>query len=100
MRNGDAIAEAGRAEFFAGDQAFENVLAVQVGQLARHQVGYLFEYTFLTASRHVHQGTAGGQDIFESDHRREAISAGRSALLAVDLLFLVLDELTVEFVGQ
>jgi hypothetical protein len=51
-----------------GDEAFEDVLGIQVGQIACNQIGDLFEHTFFAAARHVHQGTAGGQDIFKSDH--------------------------------
>ena len=64
MGDRDAVAEAGGTELFAGDQALEYILAIELGHFASNQVGYLFEYTFLAASRHVHQGTAGGQDIF------------------------------------
>ncbi|MNR11720.1 hypothetical protein D3C85_1280340 [compost metagenome] len=68
MRNGNAVAEAGRAQFFPGDQGFVHVLGVQLGHLFADQIGDLFERTLFTAARHVHKGTAGGQDGFKSDH--------------------------------
>src|SRR5690606_16981560 len=66
--NGDAVAETGGTEFLPGYQAFEDVLVVEVGKVASDQLGDLFQYAFLAAARHVHEGTAGGQDLLESDH--------------------------------
>ena len=82
VRNGDAIAEAGGTEFFPGHQVFEDGLGVELRQLPGYQVGDLFEYAFLAAARHVHEGTAGGQDLLKSDHRGGEIS-GRLRLAAV-----------------
>lgn len=100
MGNGDAIAKTGGAQLFAGHQAFENVLAIEVGQFAGDQVGDLFEYTLFAAARHAHKGAAGGQDIFKSNHGLGWVSASCSALQATQLLFLMFDELAVEFVGE
>ncbi len=66
--NGDAIAKTGGAQFFASPQAVEDVLHLQLGYLLGDQVGDLFQGALLTAARHVHEGTAGGQDGFKSDH--------------------------------
>ena len=63
MGNGDAVAEAGGAELFAGDQAFEDVMCVEPGNIPGHEVGDLLENAFFAATRHVHLGTAGGQDV-------------------------------------
>ncbi|MCY1463825.1 hypothetical protein D9M71_817750 [compost metagenome] len=42
MRNGNAIAKTGRAQFFTGDQAFEHILHRQLGNFPADQVGNLF----------------------------------------------------------
>ena len=68
VRDGDAVAETGRTEFFTGDQFFEDVLHLQLWHLFGDDGGDLFEGALLTAARHVHEGTAGGQDGFKSDH--------------------------------
>ena len=49
-------------------RAFEDILHLQRRHFAGDQVGDLFEGFLFTAARHVHKGTAGGQDIFKSDH--------------------------------
>ncbi|MNR28085.1 hypothetical protein D3C85_1453930 [compost metagenome] len=66
--NSDAVAKTGRAEFFTGNQALEDILHLQLRDFPGDQVGNLFKGAFFTAARHVHQGTAGGQDAFKSDH--------------------------------
>ena len=71
------ITENGRGVCDGGDlynQVFEDVLGVQIGEIAGNQVGNLFEYAFLAASRHVHQGTCGSQNGFESDHEGGGVS--------------------------
>ena len=68
VRNGDAVAKTGGTEFFTGNQRFEDILHLQIRHFACDQVGNLFEGFFLAAARHVHEGTAGGQDGFKSDH--------------------------------
>src|SRR5471032_228801 len=89
MGNGNAVAKTGRAEFFAGNEALEHGLRIQFGYLLPDQVGDLFEYTFFTASRHVQERAAGGQDIFKSDHGW-GVLASRRTLKVADLLFLML----------
>ena len=68
VRNGYAIAEASRSEFFAGDQAFEDGLSVEVRKVLGDHLGDLFEDSLLAAAWDVHQGTSRGQDIFQSNH--------------------------------
>ncbi len=68
MRNGDAIAKSGGAKLFAGDKLLEDVLHLQFWHLVGDDSGDLFQGALLAAARHVHEGTAGGQDGFKSDH--------------------------------
>ena len=68
MRDGNAIAETGRSQFFTGNERFEYCFPIKPRYFAADQSGNMFEYAFLAAARHVHFGTAGGQDFFKSDH--------------------------------
>jgi hypothetical protein len=99
MGYGDTVAETGRAEFFSGEQGFEHGLFFQYGHLLADQLGDLLEYAFFTAARHVHDGTAEGQDIFESYHGW-GVSASGGTLQVALLFFLMLEQLSVELVGE
>src|SRR5471030_2120360 len=63
------------------------------------QVGNLFEGFLFTAARHVHEGTAGGQDTFKSDHGLGVLTTGCALKEALGL-FLMLFKLAIQLVGQ
>lgn len=99
MRNGDAVTKTGGTEFFTGNQRLEDILHLQIRHFTGDQVGNLFEGFLFTAARHVHEGTAGGQDTFKSDHGVGGLSTG-SALEQALGLFLMLFELAIQLVGE
>ena len=99
MGNGDAVAETGGTEFLTGDQRIEHILHGQIRHFFMDEVGNLFEGFLFTAARHVHQGTAGGQDTFKSDHGLGVLTTGCALEEALGL-FLMLFELAIQLVGQ
>ena len=68
MGYGNAVTETGGTQFFTGNKALKNILHFETRHFAADQGGNLFECALFTAARRVHQGTAGGQDTFKSDH--------------------------------
>ncbi len=53
MGNGDALADAGGAEFFPGHQRFEYFLFVEAATTGRGQLGNLIEQPFFATHRNV-----------------------------------------------
>ena len=98
MGNGDAVAKTGGTEFFTGNQSLVHILHLQIRHFAADQVGNLFEGFLFTAARRVHEGTAGGQDGFKSNHGWGVLAA--SALEKALLLFLMLFKLAVKLISQ
>ena len=99
MGDSDAVTKTGRAKFFTGNQSLEDILHLQIRHFFVDKVGNLLEGFLFTAARHVHEGTAGGQDAFKSDHGLGVLTTGRALEEALGL-FLMLFELAIQLVGQ